>query len=176
MELRIVRGAVSSMLSQPSQPSFVRTPVSAIAADGVRALRCHHVSNLRVGESLRFTGGVWKWGTPCMPSKKCQFTRGNGVYHDSPGVTLGVPGEFCLENDAKPLDFEGFSVNLQTKPVFHGPFLGLSQVTLAYTAYAAAGRAWAMILEAFLLVSPGSEESWKIRARGEHCIILYNIV
>ena len=38
-------------------------------------------------------------------------------YHDSPGVTLGVPGEFCLENDAKPLDFEGFSVNLQTKPV-----------------------------------------------------------
>lgn len=107
MELRIVRGAVSSM---PSQPSFVRTPVSAIAADGVRALRCHHVSNLRVGESLRFTGCVWKWGTPCMPSKKCQFTRGNGVvYHDSPGVTLGVPGEFCLENDAKPLDFEGFS-------------------------------------------------------------------
>jgi hypothetical protein len=41
-----------------------------------------------------------------------------------------------------------FPVNLQTTPVFHGPFLGLSQVTLAYTAYAAAGRAWAMILEA----------------------------
>ena len=85
-------------------------------------------------------------------------------YHDSPGITLGVPGEFCLENDAKPLDFEGFSVNLQTKPVFHGPFLGLSQVTLAYTAYAAAGRAWAMILEACF--------SWFKGVRGDEMAIL----